>query len=329
MATYKIIGGDLKEYGPVSEETLRRWIVDGRANGQTRIRKDDEESWQPLSTFREFAEALLAQTGYTPQTEGAPPINALGWNNQVLTRPASLELGRCLRRSWELLKGNFGLLLGATFVLWIIALACQFIPVAGGIAYWLFRGVLYGGLTLIFLKRIRGQTAAVGEIFAGFSLALAQLLLVGVVTSLLSGIGLIFCLVPGIYLAVAWIFSIPLVADKHLEFWSAMELSRKVVTRVWFQVLGLLVLAFLPSILIYLFTEMKISANAFAVVQGILMSGRPDFERIVRAILGVAKESFPYVMLVKVCLLLNLPLALGALMYAYEDLFGARSASRP
>ena len=31
MANYIIIGGDGKEYGPVSGEQLRQWIADGRA----------------------------------------------------------------------------------------------------------------------------------------------------------------------------------------------------------------------------------------------------------------------------------------------------------
>ena len=41
------------------------------------------------------------------------------------------------------------------------------------------------------------------------------------------------CILPGIYLGVAWIFTEALVIDKKLEFWPAMELSRKVVSRHW------------------------------------------------------------------------------------------------
>ena len=70
--------------------------------------------------------------------------------------------------------------------------------------------------------------------FAGFSFGFVQLMLAGFLTGLLTMIGLACCLVlPGLYLFVAWVFSVPLVADKRLEFWSAMELSRKTVTRVW------------------------------------------------------------------------------------------------
>jgi hypothetical protein len=37
---------------------------------------------------------------------------------------------------------------------------------------------------------------------------------------------------------VAWMFSVPLVIDKNLDFWSAMELSRKVVTKHWWKFFG-------------------------------------------------------------------------------------------
>ena len=39
----------------------------------------------------------------------------------------------------------------------------------------------------------------------------------------------------------------------------------------------------------------------------------------------IAKASFPLWSLTKLVLLLNLPFALGALMHAYEDLFGTRT----
>src|SRR5439155_25859335 len=96
--------------------------------------------------------------------------------------------------------------------------------------------VFQGGLQWLFLKRRRGKPADIGEVFAGFSLAFVPLLLAGVVAHLLVGIGLALCILPGIYLLVAWRMFVPLlIMDKGLEFWQAMELSRKVVTRHWWQ----------------------------------------------------------------------------------------------
>ena len=34
MANYTIIGGDTKEYGPISADDVRQWISEGRLNAQ-------------------------------------------------------------------------------------------------------------------------------------------------------------------------------------------------------------------------------------------------------------------------------------------------------
>jgi len=52
---YRIIGADGREYGPVTLEQLRRWIVEGRANAQTVIRLDGGTDWKPLGDWPEFA----------------------------------------------------------------------------------------------------------------------------------------------------------------------------------------------------------------------------------------------------------------------------------
>jgi len=255
-----------------------------------------------------------------------PPVSAEIWTAQILAVQPQVQVGRCLALSWKLLMANFGLLFGATFLVWLIGTLCSFLPF-GGLLYLALRGVLYGGLYLVFLNRIRAKPASVGDAFAGFNIAFAQLVLVGLLTTFLTGIGFFCCLViPGLYLFVAWAFSVPLVADRQLEFWSAMELSRKIVTRVWFEVFVLLLLAFLPAILGFLFMEIKILTEMVPTLRDAMASGRPDIARMMTLGFQIAKTSFPLILLSKVVVLLNLPFALGALMYAYENLFGTRAA---
>jgi uncharacterized membrane protein len=160
-------------------------------------------------------------------------------------------------------------------------------------------------------------------------------MLAGVVSSLLTGIGLLFCIVPWIFLQVAWTFSVPLVADKGLEFWSAMELSRKVVARVWFQALALVVVAFLPYIVAYLIVQIKIGMAMFPHYQSLMGSAPPDLQQFMNTMIEaakasaeVAKANIPSILLTKCVLLVNLPFATAALMYAYEDLFGSRTTPR-
>jgi hypothetical protein len=52
---YKILGGDGKEYGPVSTETLRQWVNEGRANAQTQVQLEGSVGWTALGMLSEFA----------------------------------------------------------------------------------------------------------------------------------------------------------------------------------------------------------------------------------------------------------------------------------
>jgi len=58
MANYKVIGGDLKQYGPVSTEDLHKWIAEGRLNAQSLVQLYGDIEWRQLSQFPEFADAL-------------------------------------------------------------------------------------------------------------------------------------------------------------------------------------------------------------------------------------------------------------------------------
>ena len=52
---YKILGSDGKEYGPVTADQLRQWVVEGRANAQTQTFVEGATEWKPLGTLPEFA----------------------------------------------------------------------------------------------------------------------------------------------------------------------------------------------------------------------------------------------------------------------------------
>jgi uncharacterized RDD family membrane protein YckC len=49
-----ILGGDGKEYGPVSVAKIQEWINAGRANLQTKARRANDAEWRPLGDFPEF-----------------------------------------------------------------------------------------------------------------------------------------------------------------------------------------------------------------------------------------------------------------------------------
>jgi len=55
---YTIIGGDGKEYGPVSGEDLRKWISEGRLNAQSSAKAESDAEFRPLSAFPEFGDVF-------------------------------------------------------------------------------------------------------------------------------------------------------------------------------------------------------------------------------------------------------------------------------
>ncbi|MEN8132906.1 MAG: hypothetical protein ABFS45_22555, partial [Pseudomonadota bacterium] len=66
------------------------------------------------------------------------------------------------------------------------------------------------------------------------------LAILGVLTTLLTYIGFLLLILPGIYLAIAYLLATPLLVEKQLTPWQAMENSRKAITRHWFKVFLLL-----------------------------------------------------------------------------------------
>jgi hypothetical protein len=233
---YRILGADGKEYGPVSADVVRQWITQGRANALTRIRTEESTEWNSLSELPEFAADLAAKSAETAQQPFAPgPAAASAETSAILARDYHLEIGSCFSRGWDLVKNHFWLTVGATFLIHLVAGAAGAIPVVGMALTYVF----VGGLDWMFLKLIRGQKAEVGDAFSGFNLAFGPLALFSLVGQLLVALGVLCCILPGIYLGIAWMLFTPLVIlDKRLEFWPAMELTRKVVTRHWWQVFG-------------------------------------------------------------------------------------------
>ncbi len=86
---YKIIGADGRQYGPVSADQIKQWILAGRANGQTLAQAEGTIEWKPLSSFPEFVLSI--------------PLNA----------PPPLQSSVANRASNKIAAGICGILLGS------------------------------------------------------------------------------------------------------------------------------------------------------------------------------------------------------------------------
>jgi hypothetical protein len=77
MANYTIIGGDKKEYGPVTGEEIKQWIAEGRLDGQSLARSDNDTEWRPLAAFPEFGAAFPGRVPATPGFSAPPTLGGV------------------------------------------------------------------------------------------------------------------------------------------------------------------------------------------------------------------------------------------------------------
>jgi len=104
------------------------------------------------------------------------------------------------------------------------------------------------GLMMIGIKRSVDAPISAGMIFKYFS-KMIPLFITMLMVYIMVVIGLLLLVLPGIYLMIAYYMAMPLVVEKGMSPWQAMETSRKAITHRWFSVLGLfIVMAIIVSI---------------------------------------------------------------------------------
>ena len=167
--------------------------------------------------------------------------------DDLISNGYEIRIGDYFSRGWEIFSGYIGEFIGYFLIYGIIIFALNFVPIIGGIAGIVIAGPLLAGFFIVAFKRMQNQAAEFGDFFLGFNRFL-PFFLVNLVTGLFVGLGFILLIIPGIYLAVSYTFALPLIVDRDLDFWQAMEASRKVVTRDWFNVFVLVLLLFLLNL---------------------------------------------------------------------------------
>ncbi len=110
---------------------------------------------------------------------------------------------------------------------------------------------LYSGYYVAAFRQMTSRQPAFGHFFRGFGY-LTPLLLVALLSGVFVFAGTLFLLLPGIYLGVAYSFAPLLVVDARLGAWQALETSRKIVSRHWFTVFGLLIVLAIVNLIGFL-----------------------------------------------------------------------------
>ena len=204
--------------------------------------------------FAKSQEATASAVGDGSEVQAA--VAAVSF--QEMQPKPGFTVGEALTEAWQRTKGAKGTVWGAMGVMYLVMLVLGFglvyLQMSSGLSpestggIWLEIGInaltsavstlFTAGLMYIGVCLAAGKSCSWKSIIEGFPVAL-QLLIATILMSLLIVSGLILLVLPGIYLAVGYTLTLPLMLDRRLGPWEAMEKSRKAIHKVWWKVFGL------------------------------------------------------------------------------------------
>lgn len=181
-------------------------------------------------------------------------------------RDADFTIGELLKEAWQKTRGAKASIWGGVVAMYAIVLTVSFGGTAASQAFYkggdptLLVGVssglqlvsswlsmlMTGGIMLIGVRRALEQRVSWRMVFAGFSKALSMTMAI-ILQSVLIVIGFILLVLPGIYLSVGYALTLPLILDKGMGPWEALEASRKAIHKKWWAVFGLYLVMLLIS----------------------------------------------------------------------------------
>lgn len=179
-----------------------------------------------------------------------------GWKSpqEVEDTPYSIDFGSIYNSAMEIFKKNALHFILFTLVYAAINVVMALIPFLGALASMVINPPLLAGYFLVADKIRNGQTPTFENFFDGFKMNFLQLFLLSLVAGIFIAFGTLFCIIPGIWLAVSYVISTPILLFSGLEFWDAMEASRKIVAKNFWMFLGVLILMFLAGALFTVIT---------------------------------------------------------------------------
>ena len=96
------------------------------------------------------------------------------------------------------------------------------------------------GIVMMGIKRSVDSPISSSSVFAYFS-RMFMLLLTIIIMYIMVAIGFFLLIIPGIYLMVAYYMALPLVVEKQMGPWQALETSRKTINHCWFRMVGFMI----------------------------------------------------------------------------------------
>lgn len=172
------------------------------------------------------------------------------------------DIGDVFKEAWELTKG-FKLACWGALLIYIgisvaVSLPFEFFgkdsPILAFISQIIVGLITYPlgvGLSMLGIKRAVGLSVNTFMVFDYYSKTIPIFLLY-VLMMLMIFLGFLLLIIPGIYLIVAYSMAMPLMVEKNMRLWEALETSRKTIHKCWFSMFGLyiaIILVFFVAII--------------------------------------------------------------------------------
>ena len=215
---YWVVAADGQEYGPADLETLKQWAREGRVVHATHIRKSSGGTVY-AGKMPELAEAFPPRESSLAAPPGQPPPPA---SPLATTIPSEFRVWEFIGRGWDIVKPHW-LVLSAMF---FIQAAIGCVPYIGPCAQFIIGGAIMVGIWRAVLGTIDGRKPDVGMMFQGFD-RFGDAFLANLISGILIALGIVCLIVPGIILAIMWMFTFPVIGETPLGFWEAMRESSR------------------------------------------------------------------------------------------------------
>ncbi|MDD5065447.1 MAG: hypothetical protein PHF84_00225 [bacterium] len=151
-------------------------------------------------------------------------------------------ISEVVKKGWAEAKKSFWFFVGLLIIYFAIVIVASLllnkIKYVGQIISFLLSFYLSVGLIIISLKKARGQTASIGDLFAGFpflaSYAGASILYMFIVIA-----GMILLIFPGVIWSLKYMFYPYLIVDKNMKAVESLKASAKITEGSKWDLLGI------------------------------------------------------------------------------------------
>jgi hypothetical protein len=349
---------DGKQAGTVNDAQLEALVGAGKVTPDTLVWRQGMENWQPYAQVSGQAitaeapppQATCSQCGrpFPPEemirhgsawicaeckpvflqklkegVSGSGPVDPTALGQEIAAGDYNVDVGSCLSRSWELLKGSFWPIAGGTALVYVVMFAAGAIPYAGSVIQLVVNGPLMGGLYWYLLKAVRGEDINISDAFSGFGPNFTKLMLAHIVSSVLLGL----CILPGAICILLVMFGlIGGSGGQHEAFAQAFgHMGVLLIPCIALLVVGFLAIVYLSVCWVFMFPLIMDKQLNFwpAMKLSRQVVGKHWWTIFLLLFVGGLIAGLG-VLACCVGVFVTMAIFFGAMVYAYEDIFGNR-----